>query len=74
MSAEEYGLWMAWHRREPLDAGWYQAAMQASVLANINRGKNSDPYSAADFIPQPWEPQEKTQEMDPAEFVKRTYG
>lgn len=74
MTAEEYGLWMAWHRREPLDAGWYQAGMQASVLANINRGKNSDPYSAADFIPKPWEPQEKPQEMDPAEFVKRTYG
>lgn len=73
MTAQEYGLWLAWHSREPLDAGWLQAGMQASLLANINRGKNSEPFSVADFIPQPWDKQ-KAAEIDPAAWVKSLNG
>lgn len=74
MSAEEYGLWLAWHGREPLDAGWWQAGMQASVLANVNRTNGADPFTAADFIPDPWTLKPPEPETDPADFVKRNYG
>ncbi len=73
MTAEEYGYWMALHRHDPLDGGWFQTGVIASVLANIHRDRSSKPYSAADFIPQPWKQEEQPDEMDPAEFV-RLYG
>lgn len=72
MTAEEYGLWMAWHSREPLDSGWHQAGVLASVVANVNRKAGSDPYRATDFMPDPWKTEE-VNEMDPAEFARR-YG
>lgn len=74
MSAQEYGLWMAWHTREPLDAGWWQAGMQASVLANVNRSKDSKPFTSADFMPKPWDVAEPDVELDPMEFVRKNYG
>ena len=74
MTAEEYGLWMAWHRREPLDAGWWQTGMVASTIANVNRGKNSEPFMPAQFIPECWAADAENVELDPMEFVKRNHG
>lgn len=74
ITAEEYNLWMAWHMQEPLDASWWQAGMQASTLANVNRGKDVDPFSAADFMPSPWAKKEPENEPDPVEFFKNLNG
>lgn len=73
MSAQEYGYWRALHRHEPLDSGWHQTGVIASVLANIHRNSKSQPFSASDFMPSPWV-EEKAEEMDPMEFVRQTHG
>ena len=51
MSAEEFVTWRAFDWLAPLGAEREDrhAALIASVLANVNRGSNQDPYSVDDF-------------------------
>lgn len=74
MTAQEYGLWMAWHLRDPLDASWWQAGMQASLTANVNRSKGADPFVATDFMPTPWQEKVPEPEIDIRDFVEKING
>jgi len=51
MSGEEFAVWRAFDWLAPLGAERddRHAALIASVLANVNRGPNQDPYSLDDF-------------------------
>jgi len=76
MTAEEFGLWQYEYRTRP----WGEirndmmGGIIASTVANVNRGKDTEPFSAYDFIPkygkkvQEEQPQVETQ---PAEFFKQ---
>ena len=52
LTSTELVEWMALYELEPFGA-WrdnYHAAMQASLLLNINRGRNSAPSKISDFM------------------------
>ena len=48
----ELAEWAAYHSIEPIGGvrGDLQSGIIASTIANVNRGKNSKPYSPADFM------------------------
>lgn len=58
MPAREFAYWQAYYRLEPWDGvrGDHHAALIASTIANVNRGKRR-PYKHSDFLlqfgPQP---------------------
>ena len=52
----ELSEWEAYDRLEPIDHAMraeLSAGITASTIANCNRGKDSDPFTAADFM-QKW--------------------
>jgi len=53
MTAEEFGLWQYEYSVRPW--GEIRADMMggivASTVANVNRGKDTEPFSAYDFMP-----------------------
>lgn len=53
-SSHELGEWKAFELIEPFGspASAFEAGIIASTLANINRGKDTDPFSPSDFMPQ----------------------
>ena len=53
MDAREFGCWAAFQTIEPFgDArGDMQAAIIASTIANVNRGKSQSAFSIDDFLP-----------------------
>lgn len=53
MSARQLAEWQAYCAVEPFGppAEFWRAGMVASVLANVNRGKNSKPFKPEDFMP-----------------------
>ena len=52
MSSRELTEWMAFDLVEPFGdrRGDIQAAVVASTIANVNRGKSTRPYEVQDFI------------------------
>lgn len=52
IDSREFGEWMARERMEPRgrERGDIQAALIASVIANVNRGKRSRPFKIKDFV------------------------
>lgn len=53
MSGQEFVDWMAYERLEPFGplADEYRIGQVCATLANINRGKDTDAFSASDFMP-----------------------
>ena len=54
ISDKEFMEWMAFDRLDPIgpDRGDLHAGIIASTVANVNRGKDSQPFDAADFMPE----------------------
>ncbi len=69
-TAQEFGLWMALYEAEP----WgpvredLAAGIVASTIANVNRGKDTQAFSALDFAPFVRQP-EPEQEASTADFL-----
>ncbi len=57
MDYGEFYEWMVYESIEPFGdrRGDIQAAMMCSLVANVNRGEKTKPYSPMDFVPD-WEP------------------
>jgi hypothetical protein len=53
MSHDELVGWMAYSQIEPFgpEMQTYRAGLIASVIANVNRGKNQKPFTPQDFMP-----------------------
>ncbi len=53
MTAIQLREWELYFNEEPFghDLGFYQSGIIASVIANVNRGKGSKPFTPEDFIP-----------------------
>lgn len=53
VSAEELTLWRAYDLKQPIGDWRHDLghAVVASTVANVNRGKNSEAYKYADFMP-----------------------
>lgn len=53
ISSREYAEWVAFSRLEPFgfEAEFLGHAQTAQVIANVNRGKDSDPLEVSDFMP-----------------------
>ena len=52
IDSREFAEWMARERQEPRgrERGDIQAALIASVIANVNRGKRQRPFKLKDFL------------------------
>lgn len=52
MTSEELSMWKAYENIEPFGEvrADLRAALICSVLANVNRGKNTKPFTTADFM------------------------
>jgi hypothetical protein len=54
LDVREFSYWMAYHEREP----WgekradLRSGIVAATVANANRGKDTDPFSPGDFMPE----------------------
>jgi hypothetical protein len=53
MSGRDVAEWQAFYNLELRgeDRADWRAGLIASMIANVNRGKDTDPYSPSDFIP-----------------------
>ena len=53
LTSSEITEWISYYRLDPWDGGRgdLQAAIVASTVANVNRGKNSTPMKPGDFMP-----------------------
>lgn len=74
MTGQEFGEWMAFYELEP----WgetradIRAGVISSTIANVNRGKRTEPYKFTDFMLfQHKDEVEQQEESDPREFLKR---
>jgi hypothetical protein len=74
VSSSEFGEWIAYYSLEPFGDRLADLRMGtvASVLANVNRGKNSPVFKPHDFIP--WAQQEKVVDLPQAEEVAALFG
>jgi hypothetical protein len=79
MSSAEFGEWKAYYSLEPFGDRIDDIRMGtvASVVANVNRGKDTPPYKPNDFIP--WaqetpEPQAEVSTPTPAAVAARAFG
>lgn len=70
ISSRELTEWQAYYTLEPFGArqGYVQAAIVASTVANVNRGKDSRPFKPEDFMPQ-WD-EGPDEVLTPEETVK----
>lgn len=75
MTAEEYGDWCALYLIDPwgperVDFG---LGTVAATVANVHRGKDSKPFTPADFMPAFTQPDkaEPEQGESPQDFIKR---
>ena len=52
-SAQEFGLWQAAYEAEPWGPFRTElaAGVVASTIANVNRGRDSEPFTPLDFMP-----------------------
>ncbi len=62
--SRELSEWAAYHSIEPIGGvrADLQAGIVASTIANVNRGKNSKPFSPIDFMPVGKEKEEQTED------------
>lgn len=55
MTVPEYQIWLLYRQKygglNPMMRTEWGAALVSSVIANVNRGSNSQPYSVTDFSP-----------------------
>ena len=58
ISSRELSEWMAFAQLEPFgaDADFFGHAQTATVIANVNRGKDDKPFTVEDFMPKRAEP------------------
>lgn len=71
MSSAEFGEWKAYYSLEPFGDRIDDIRMGtvASVVANVNRGKDTQPYKPNDFIPWAQEPEVEEVKAPSAEAV-----
>lgn len=60
ISSREYAEWVAFSGLEPFgfEADFLGHAQTAQVIANVNRGKDIDPFEVSAFMPKRAEPPE----------------
>ena len=65
VSSHELTEWMAFSTLEPfgVDAENLGHAITASTIANVNRGKNQQPYKVTDFMPKFEKQEQSTDQM-----------
>ena len=65
MSSTEFTEWMAFAQMEPFgwDADQYGHAMTTCMIANVNRGKDDEPYNVSDFMPHEPDPPQEPDDM-----------
>lgn len=76
VTGEEMGIWQAEYERQP----WGEIRIDlaggvvASVLANVHRGKDSQPYKPSDFMPLSAPPAPPEPAPDPVSFFNALGG
>lgn len=65
MDSRELSEWMAYFGIEPFgeERADLRAGIVASTIANVNRGKNTNPFAPKDFMPNFGKPKEQTPEQ-----------
>ncbi len=63
ITIEEFQRWLLLEQIEPFGeyGAWLRTGVIASTLANINRGKDTSPFSALDFMPEAYRPPKKVE-------------
>lgn len=76
MSSAEFGEWKAYFSLEPFGTRIEDIRMGtvASVVANVNRGKDTPPYKPNDFIPWVQEPQAEVSAPSPEAVAVTVFG
>jgi hypothetical protein len=76
MSSAEFGEWKAFYSLEPFGDRIDDIRMGtlASVIANVNRGKDTPPYKPNDFIPWAQEPQAEPSAPSPEAVAVTVFG
>lgn len=66
LTAKQLREWEVYYNKEPFgqELGFYQSAIISSVIANVNRGKNSRSYKPEDFIPKMYLGEKKKQSVE----------
>jgi hypothetical protein len=74
ISSAEFGEWIAFYSIEPFGDRYadLRAGVVASTVANVNRGKDTPPFSPLSLIPWAQEPKDDT--PPPAEAVAAMFG
>lgn len=74
MTAAEFGEWIAFYSIEPFGERIedLRTGITASVIANVNRAKDTPPYKASDFIP--WAQEPVKTGPPPAEAIAALFG
>jgi hypothetical protein len=74
MSSAEFGEWVAYYSIEPFGERIddLRTGTVASVVANVNRGKDTKPYMPLDFIP--WAKEPVDEAPPPAENIAALFG
>lgn len=78
MDSHEFAEWIAYSQIEPFgqDRGDLPAAIIASVIANVHRSEQQQPYTPADFIPnfEPHKPQTWQDQLSLVEMLNAAYS
>jgi hypothetical protein len=77
MTAEEFGLWQQSYLQDPWgeERADLRAGIIAATIANVHRGKDTEPYKAADFKPNYSKPKPaETSEESPEQFFDKFKG
>lgn len=72
IDSKELTDWKAYYQIEPfgVEQDYIQAGIISSVIANVNRGKNSTPYKPSDFVPSSFKAQiQKKQSVEDIKFM-----
>ena len=76
MSSAEFGEWKAYYSIEPFGDRIDDIRMGtvASVVANVNRSKDTPPYKPLDFVPWVQEPQAEVSAPSPEAVAVTVFG
>lgn len=76
MDSREFSEWMAYYGIEPWgeDRADLRSGILASITANINRKKNTKPYSPIDFMPYRQHDKKAEETEDLKSFLRRKSG
>lgn len=74
MSSAEFGEWIAYYSIEPFGERMddLRAGVVSATIANVNRGKDTQPYKPLDFVPWAQEPEVKAKPS--AEAMASLFG